>query len=196
MQFTILAAATLATAVSAAPANVGTRAAIADNTPFGLIAIRSGSDIQYSPVNAAKGSLFLQLPAQNATCEATSDNTATFVLNNGTLSLYTPSTINQTLYTDRSGMGQGVLKYSTAPGGYGPGRNSETQGWVVDDAGDLTFAGSSLLACPNSIDGAYSLWVSAGSTSPAGNSNCTGIAARTSVITTPNACTYTFTAAS
>lgn len=188
--------ASLLTSAAAAPALQyrQSNATIADNTPFGLIAIRSGSDLQYSSFSAANGGLAIGIAKQDAVCDSATE-TATFYLNNGTLNLYTPSNVTQQLYTDRSGMGQGVLQYSTTPGGYQPGKNSETSGWVVDSFGDLTFDGSSLLACPsgNSTSGPYSVWVSTGSTTPGGNSNCLGVVARTVVATTPVTCTYSYT---
>ncbi|KAH8767442.1 hypothetical protein F5883DRAFT_555026 [Diaporthe sp. PMI_573] len=198
MKFQVLSAATLVASAAAAPSlrMRQTNSTVPDGTPFNMLSIRSGSDLQYASFAAVQGGLALHVEEQGATCSNGAEQEyATFVLNQGELSLYTPANLTQTLYTDRSGMGQGVLQYSTQPGGYLPGRNSETKGWVVDQYGDLTFAGASLIACPSSIDGAYSVWVSAGVTSPGGNSNCTGIAVRTSVATEPVACTYTFTPA-
>ncbi|KAK7745775.1 hypothetical protein SLS53_002492 [Cytospora paraplurivora] len=170
---------------------------IGDNQPFGLVAIRSGSDIQYAPFSAALNGLLLDLPAQNATCSSTpAPNYATFYLSEGALYLQTPSNITQELYTDRSGMGQGVLEYSTTPGGYQAGRNSETTGWTIDQSGDLTFDGSSFIACPGSVDNSWSVWVDAGNSNPAGLENCVGIAARTVAATSSVACTYDYTHAS
>lgn len=199
MQFITFAA--LLTSAAAAPAlqHRQSNATIADDQPFGLIAIRSGSDLQYSSFAAAQGGLSIGLASQGAAC-ASATETATFFLSNGTLNLYTPSNVTQQLYTDRSGMGQGVLQYSTTPGGAQPGRNSETQGWVVDTFGDLTFDGASLLACPsgntNATASPYTVWVSAGAANPAGNANCLGVVARAVPATTPVACTYSYTPSS
>lgn len=197
MKFQVLSAATLVASAAAAPSlrvrqSNGT---VPDGTPFNMLSIRSGSDLQYASFAAVQGGLALNVKEQGATCSNGADQEyATFFLQDGELSLYTPGNVTQKLYTDRSGMGQGVLQYSTQPGGYLPGRNSETKGWVVDQYGDITFDGASLLACPSSVAGAYSVWVSAGVANPAGQ-NCTGIAVRTSVATEPVACTYTFTPA-
>lgn len=196
MKFQVLAAATLVASATAAPRMHARQSngTVPDGTPFSLLSIRSGSDLQYATFSASQDGLALNAATQGATCQSGEQEYATFVLNQGELSLYTPANVTQTLYTDRSGMGQGVLQYSTQPGGYLPGRNSETKGWVVDQYGDLTFDGDSLIACPR-VDSSYSVWVSTGVASPGGNSNCTGIAVRTSVATEPNACTYTFTPA-
>ena len=42
--------------------------------------------------------------------------------------------------------------------------------------GYLYFDDAGLIACPNSIDGAWSVWVSVGIANPAGNSDCTPFA--------------------
>lgn len=140
---------------------------------FSLLAIRSGSSIQYATFAAAKSSLFANLPAQNASCDVPGTNTATFTLTNGTLNLYAASATPQTFYVDRSGMGQGKLGYTT--GAQPAPRNAERAGWEIRD-GYLYFADAGLIACPNSIDGAWSVWVSTGIADPAGNSNCTAFA--------------------
>ncbi|KAJ0116647.1 hypothetical protein N8I77_002958 [Diaporthe amygdali] len=196
MKFQVLSAATMVASAAAFPAlHARQNGTVPDGTPFSLVSIRSGSDLQYASFSAVQGGLALNVEEQGATCEKGEQNYATFVLNQGELSLYTPANVTQTLYTDRSGMGQGVLQYSTQPGGYLPGRNSETKGWTVDQYGDLTFDGASLIACPTDVGSAYSVWVSAGVTNPGGNTDCVGVAVRTSVSTDPNACTYTYTPA-
>ncbi|KAK7702570.1 hypothetical protein SLS64_009533 [Diaporthe eres] len=197
MKFQVLSAAAIVASASAAPSLVARQnGTIPDGTPFNLVSIRSGSNLQYASFSAVQGGLALNAPEQGADCLKGEQNYATFSLSQGELLLYTPGTVEQKLYTDRSGMGQGVLQYSTQPGGYLPGRNSETKGWVLDQYNDLTFDGASLVACPSSVAGAYSVWVSTGTATPGYNQNCTGIAARATVATEPNACTYTFTAAS
>lgn len=69
-------------------------------------------------------------------------------------------------------------------------RNGERKGWAVKD-NHLQFDGSSPIACPNSIDGAWSIWASAGVNNPAGNENCVGINARVIPTSNPNGCRYT-----
>ncbi|RDW68692.1 cell wall protein PhiA [Aspergillus mulundensis] len=180
MKFTSVAAvASLAAAASAAPSTPET---------FGLVAIRSGDAVQYSGFNAAKGSLFAGLPKQNATCEGTDDGFATFYIKDGGLYLYGTDETQQ-FYVDRSGMGQGKIGYTTGDSSSAP-RNGELTGWSIDKNNHLVFDGSSPIACPNSIDGAYSIWASAGVANPAGNSDCVGIAARVEKSDSPVACTY------
>ncbi|KAL5318847.1 hypothetical protein ACEPPN_013914 [Leptodophora sp. 'Broadleaf-Isolate-01'] len=172
MQFSAITA--LTTLVSLAVASPTPQLPVATNPSyFSLLAIRSGSAIQYATFSAAKSSLFANLPAQNASCDAEGVNTATFTLNNGTLNLYAASATPQTFYVDRSGMGQGKLGYTT--GAQPAPRNAERTGWEIRD-GYLYFNEAGLIACPNSIDGAWSVWVSAGIENPAGNSNCTAFA--------------------
>lgn len=197
----IAASSTLIAAAAAAPALQARQlnfTSVPDNTPFSVLSIRSGSAVHLASFSALESGLDLAVSSQGATCEAET-NTANFYLSEGALYLYTPSNITQQLYVDRSGMGQGVLQYSTSPGGYGATRNAETTGWAVDETGELNFDGSSLLACPssaNSTTGPWSLWVNVGVANPAGNSGCLGISSKAVEATTPNTCTYTFRAAS
>lgn len=84
--------------------------------------------------------------------------------------------------------GQGKLGYTT---GAEPGpRNGERQGFEVDEHGNLSFNGAGFIACPNSIDGAHSVWVNAGVTNPAGNKDCVGVSARTVENEDPVGCLY------
>lgn len=85
--------------------------------------------------------------------------------------------------------GQGKIGYTT--GAQPPPRNSERQGWAIDSQNHLQFQGKDLIACPNSIDGAWSIWADAGVANPAGNTDCVGIAARVEDVTNPNSCVYT-----
>ncbi|KAJ5769653.1 hypothetical protein N7520_004212 [Penicillium odoratum] len=154
---------------------------------FGVVAIHSGSLVQYSAFNAAKSSIFAGLPSQNASCANAGEKDATFYLNDGALYLYDQSATPQEIYVDRSGMGQGKIGYTT--GAQPAPKNSERRGWATKN-GHLQFAGNDLIACPNSIDGAWSIWVSAGVANPAGNSDCVGIAARVES-TSSKGCVYT-----
>ncbi|KUI63317.1 hypothetical protein VM1G_11039 [Cytospora mali] len=196
MKFQLLTAAFAATAaaVPALRTRQSNGTTIGDNEPFGLMALRSGSAIHFSSFSASQNGIQIGLDSQGASCDSTDSNDATFYLSNGALYLLTPSNITQELYTDRSGMGQGVLQYSTTPGGYQAGRNSETTGWVIDAAGDLTFDGADFIACPNSIDDAWSAWISAGVSQPGGSTGCVGVVARTvKAVQTPAVCTYSYT---
>ncbi|KAJ5538870.1 hypothetical protein N7494_008349 [Penicillium frequentans] len=176
----VLFAASLAASASALPST--------KSDTFGIVAIHSGSGVQYSSFNAAKSSIFAGLKSQNASCARPKEQDATFYLNNGALYLYDQSATPQEVYVDRSGMGQGKIGYTT--GAQPAPKNAERQGWATKD-GHLQFAGNDLIACPNSIDGAWSIWADAGVANPAGNSNCVGIAARVESTSNPNGCVYT-----
>lgn len=187
---------------------------------FQLMALRSGSEIHFAGFSAAKNSVFLDLPSQNATCADGPEEKATFFLRDGGLYLYGDVATEQQLYADRSGMGtstpfispsscfcplacltrQALIMFSRRIGqgkfGYTTGmepppRNAEETGWVLDEANDLSLNGTGLIACPNSIDGAWSVWVDAGVDQPAGNSDCVGFSARAVQIDEPNSCLYT-----
>ncbi|GKT40996.1 cell wall protein phiA [Colletotrichum spaethianum] len=158
---------------------------------FQLMALRSASPVHFSPFQAAKSSIFLQLPSQNASCDDSEPkDAATFYLDNdGGLFLYAASATPQQLYADRSGMGQGKLGYTT--GAQPAPRNGERTGFTIDRYGDLTLKGSSFVACPDSIEGSWSVWVSAGIANPAGNTGCLGVSARAVEVAQPDSCTYT-----
>ncbi|KAI0424541.1 hypothetical protein F5Y09DRAFT_324088 [Xylaria sp. FL1042] len=172
-----------------------TSTVIGPNEPFGLMALRSASPIHFAQFSAARSSIFLNLPSQNTTCDdgtkPTTANSATFTLSeDGGLYLYSTSAPYQQLFVDRSGMGQGVTGYTT---GAQPGpRNGERTKFSVDESGYLSFNGAGFIACPNSIDGAWSIWVDAGVSNPGGNSGCLGLTALAVKITdAPNSCSYT-----
>lgn len=97
-------AASAATAVSALPTAAKNQAQSGDKT-FSVVAIHSGSGVQYSSFNAAKSSLFAGLPSQNASCARPKEQTATFYIQDGALYLYDQSATPQEIYVDRSGMG-------------------------------------------------------------------------------------------
>jgi hypothetical protein len=91
--------------------------------------------------------------------------------------------------TDRNSTGQGKIGYTT--GAQPAPKNSERKGWAINDQNHLQFGGKDLIACPNSIDGAWSIWADAGVANPAGNKDCVGIAARVEDVANPNGCLYT-----
>jgi len=94
-------------AVLPALASLAAAGSIPDGSPFNLMALRSASDVHFAPFNAALSSIFLHLPEQNATCDAESDGTATFYLEDGSLFLYgDDDDARQQLFADRSGMGK------------------------------------------------------------------------------------------
>ncbi|CAI7672274.1 unnamed protein product [Penicillium viridicatum] len=173
-------AASVSAVVSAAPST--------QSKTFGVVAIHSGSGVQNAAFNAAKGSIFAGLPSQGASCARPQEQQATFYIDGGALYLYDQSATPQQIYVDRSGMGQGLIGYTT--GAQPTPKNSEREGWTEKD-GHLQFGGHDLIACPNSIDGAWSIWASAGIANPAGNTDCVGIAARVVETSNPNGCSYT-----
>ncbi|KAI1472145.1 cell wall protein PhiA [Daldinia caldariorum] len=165
-------------------------AKIAPGAKFSLMALRSASEVHFAGFEAAKSSLFLKLPSQNASCDAGPADYATFYLqDDGGLYLYAASATPQQLYVDRSGMGQGKLGYTT--GAQPTPRNGERTSFALDESNDLTFNGAGFIACPDSIDGAWSVWVSAGVNQPAGNQGCLGISVRAVEVSKPNGCLYT-----
>jgi len=104
MQFTTTTL--LSTVVALAAAAPAPQLPVAENPRFfSLIAIHSGSAVQYSPFNAALSSIFAGLPDQGASCDKAGQTTATFYLNNGSLGLFAASATPQELFVDRSGMG-------------------------------------------------------------------------------------------
>ncbi|KAI0205304.1 hypothetical protein F4808DRAFT_280185 [Astrocystis sublimbata] len=161
---------------------------------FNILALRSASPIHFAQTSAALNSIFLNLPAQNATCDdgtkPIEQNYATFfIADDGSLELWRHSATPQWLYVDRSGMGQGKLGYTT--GAQPAPRNGERTKWEIDQYGDLTFNGAGFIACPDSIDGAWSVWVDAGVVNPGGNKDCLGFSARTvKSAETANSCDY------
>ncbi|KAI9149041.1 Cell wall protein phiA [Paramyrothecium foliicola] len=158
-------------------------------TKFGIMSLRSASPIHFGQVSAAQSNLFIHLPDQHATCKGKPQNEATFYVKDGELFLYTPPKApKQKVYVDRSGMGQGNLGYLT--GDQGLPRNGETKGWKVEND-YISFNGAGLLACPNSIDDAWSIWVSVGNDKPAGLEGCLGFNPRVIPLDKPVKCSYT-----
>jgi hypothetical protein len=100
----VLFAASLAATASALPSTKS-------NNTFGLVAIHSGSGVQYSSFNAAKSSIFAGLKSQDASCARPKEQDATFYLNDGALYLYDQSATPQEVYVDRSGMGKTSIAY-------------------------------------------------------------------------------------
>ncbi|KAI5860944.1 cell wall protein PhiA [Durotheca rogersii] len=182
---------TLATAalVFGASAVAQTEGPLPADAKFTLMALRSASPVHFSSVSAAKSGLFLQLPNQEASCDGEAATQATFYLKDGGLFLYAASATPQQLYADRSGMGQGVIGFTT--GAQPTPKNGERGTFALDANNNLNFNGAAFLACPNSIDGAWSLWVSTGVAEPAGNKDCLGVSLRAVEAVNPNGCVYT-----
>ncbi|ROT36376.1 hypothetical protein SODALDRAFT_325724 [Sodiomyces alkalinus F11] len=159
--------------------------------PFGIMALRSASPIHFAQGSAARNSLFLNLPEQNATCtDGPAPSGAIFTLIDGNLYLYAEPEPYQQIFVDRSGMGQGIVGYTT--GDQPLPRNAEREGWELDANNNLSFKGTGLLACPNSIDGAWRIWLSVGIGKPAGQEGCLGFSPRAIELTEPQSCEYTY----
>lgn len=162
------------------------------NGVFKVMAIRSASDIHYADLQAATGGLRINYPKQNSSCTNPEVNYASFTLSQdtGDLYLYTANPPLQA-YVDRSGMGQGVLRFST---GVQPiGKNQERGPFKIDEEGNLVFAAANgvtgFQACPNALGGGYSVWL-AGNTNPGGNSDCVGFVAKALKEDPPVKCLY------
>ncbi|KAL7796719.1 hypothetical protein V8C37DRAFT_371266 [Trichoderma ceciliae] len=156
---------------------------------FDIIALRSASPIHFAQVSAARSGLFLRLPHQNATCKGESSGHATFYVANEELVLYSCEGEAQTVFVDRSGMGQGIVGYVT--GNPSLPRYGELKGWRIDANNNLWFKDSGLVACPNSIDNSWRIWLNLGLSQPGGSEGCLGITARTLKNTKPVSCRYT-----
>ncbi|KAL7897184.1 hypothetical protein HDV63DRAFT_380107 [Trichoderma sp. SZMC 28014] len=156
---------------------------------FDVMALRSASPIHFAEVSAAKGGLFLNLPHPNATCDGKSSGHATLYIENEELVLYSCKGEKQKVFVDRSGMGQGVVRYVT--GDQGLPRYAELQGWATDENKNLNFKGEGFVACPHSIDGSWSLWLDLKLSQPGGNKDCLEFTARELENKKPVGCKYT-----
>ena len=193
MKFTTAAvAATAAAIVSASPCGPNpTNFKINDGDVFTVMAIRSGSDIQYAELQAANRGLLINTPKQNASCSE-DVNYASFRLSEGNLYLNTENP-PQEFFVDRSGMGQGIIQYTT--GAQQPGRNSERTGFTIDGNSnpvfrDQTGKDTGFQACPGAFPGGYAVWLDS-ITNPAGYKDCLDFIARAVKATKPVSCSYT-----
>jgi hypothetical protein len=190
MKFT--AAAAIAATAAVASAGPIEPAKINDGDVFSILNIRSGSDFQNTQLQAANNSLLINAPAQNAFCGPENPNYAQFQLSNGTLYLYTANPPQQ-FFVDRSGMGQGVIQYTT--GAQQPVKNGERQGFTVNEKGSLVFRDQTgqdigFQACPGALGGGYSVWLDS-VTNPAGATDCLGFNAFALKEEKPVKCSYT-----
>ncbi|KAM0460037.1 hypothetical protein ACHAO4_002167 [Trichoderma viride] len=156
---------------------------------FDVMALRSASPIHFAQLSAAKGGLFLNLPLSNATCESKTSGHATLYIEDEELFLYSCKGEKQKVFVDRSGMGQGVVRYVT--GDQALPRYAEIKGWATDKDKNLNFKGEGFVACPHSIDGSWSLWLDVGLAQPGGNKDCLGFTARELENKKPVGCKYT-----
>ncbi|XP_014550715.1 hypothetical protein COCVIDRAFT_114806 [Bipolaris victoriae FI3] len=170
---------------------------------FRLMSLRTGTEIQYGNVQAKDGNLVINSPDQNnKTCAINGDrenvtsgiNYASFTLDqdDGSVYIYTFNPPLQ-LYVDRSGMGQGNVRYST---GVQPiGKNQERGPFKINDEGDLVFAAGGLTgdvgfqACPGAVGGGWKIWLS-GVDKPAGSEGCTPFTMKALKETETKKCLY------
>lgn len=181
MQFATLAL-TAATCAMAAPApqSAGQPNTNPDLVIFGVVTEQPGGKLQGNGWGAMHKGLFTgDSPQEGASCNGEYQQFAYFVLNkaeSGTLSLYTDGKPWQQLFVDRSGMGQGMLQYTT--GAEPAPRNAERGGWAIDENNILSFAGNDkFLACPGGPNNSFRVLPDVGIENPAGYSGCTGIRA-------------------
>ncbi|KAL4724420.1 hypothetical protein ACLX1H_009034 [Fusarium chlamydosporum] len=201
MQFKTLFTASLLSGLAVAapsPKATCTSEAKTESSPvpktFGLVALRSGSPIHFSSFSASQSGFDLLLPKdkQGAKCVGGKDQgTATFRLSKeGELFLYSTGKEQQIAYTDRSGMGQGVLQYTS---GKSYPRNAETKGWKINKSGNLVFGQdeANFTACHDGFYDSWSIWVATGAEHP-GNTDkeCLGFNARVAEIKDATSCVY------
>ncbi|KAF5676147.1 ferric reductase Fre2p [Fusarium heterosporum] len=178
MQFKTLFTASLLSGLAfAAPSEKATKSC---EKTFDLVALRSASDIHFTRFSASQGGFQLGLPEdkQKAKCKGDSHGIANFRIKDGELYLYNTGKEQQKVYTDRSGMGQGVLQYSSKGS---ISKNAESKGWKVTKSGDLVFGkdNASFIACPNGPDKSWNVWVYVGNDRPGySEKECLGFTAR------------------
>lgn len=179
-------AASLAAVSFAAPA---CQAQPVDNPyqKFTLVAINSGTDVQYADVSAGLGKLWLKRTPQGAVCDKPSERAFLDIVDGAGFLYSRPVPQGQQLWVDRSGMGQGNLGFTT--GGQAIPRNGERTGFGIS-GGHFQFDGKDFIACP-SVNGTYGLYVDVGIENPAGNKDCLPVALRVTNETDPIACYYT-----
>lgn len=177
------------TAIAApAPLSTGTPDA---PTPFGGVAIRSASDIQYASVNANGTYFYLRrstatyTPPSVPSTNTTDIPTTQFVIGNSTktLSLNVAVPGGQQVYVDDVG----ALRFTTAHSG-NTGEGSQTWGFEIREQ-NLKFKGYDFSACPlgEEEDNAYKIYVATGTVVPA---ECLGFLIRTSEVAGQSAYQY------
>ncbi|KAF9771798.1 hypothetical protein IL306_010544 [Fusarium sp. DS 682] len=168
-------------------------AATPKQTIFQGLALRSASPIHFNYLQAAEDHISLKLKKQGASCDrGVKTNEATFLLSGDELYLYKTDNPPQQLYVDRSGMGQGLLGYTT--GVQGIPRNGERKGFKINKDGILQFDGSDFIACPNGKDlekTSWSVWINAGVANPGWSENCLGFSVKAAKVDKPVGCQYT-----
>ncbi|KAH6613649.1 hypothetical protein B0J18DRAFT_440601 [Chaetomium sp. MPI-SDFR-AT-0129] len=158
---------------------------------FGIMALRSASPIHFASAGASQNGIALNLSDARADADCVDGSkpkSATFYIEDERLYLYgKKGGVVQQFVVDRSGMGQGVVRYSTKTES-DPTGHLEVKGWAVDETGNLNFKGTGLQACP-AEDGSWNIWL-ATVAKPAGQEGCLGFSARTVDVKKPVQCTY------
>lgn len=194
MKFTTaFTAASAAALVSASPLGTApTDTKIKAGDVFSIMALRSASDIHFASLQAANSGFLLNTSKQNASCSE-NVNYASFRLTDaGELFLNTENPPQQA-FLDRSGMGQGVFRYTN--GVQGPTRNGEVIGFTLDENSNLVFKDrtgkeNGFQACPGALPSGYSVWLDTNQ-NPGGNQNCLLFSARAVKQDKPVTCSYT-----
>ncbi|QSZ32588.1 hypothetical protein DSL72_002167 [Monilinia vaccinii-corymbosi] len=165
--------ATLLASTAAASPLVSARA---EGNAFGLISIRSGSDLQARAINAAEGGLWI---GKNTTtyCPLTSGcpagNTTTFTAANGLLSLNTAVPGGQQVY-----IASNTSAISFTPPHSADTHGGKAQGWNYtagqgESFGKLSFPEYGFIACASTEGkGIYQVYATLGGSA---TGNCTGI---------------------
>ncbi|KAH7303928.1 hypothetical protein B0I35DRAFT_154977 [Stachybotrys elegans] len=166
-------------------------AGVAAAQAFRLVAENACSPIHNGYFNAALSNIYINLEQNDALCPSV-NNPSTVIMSIIGDGLYFSSSRNpvQTVWVDRSAAGQGKIGYLTQDHWIPPG--AEFNGWSLDDSGSLTFDGASFIACPNGLNGAWTVWLNVGIAQPGGNVGCVPVLGREAVTYLPYAsCTYT-----
>ncbi|KAI0015572.1 cell wall protein PhiA [Xylariomycetidae sp. FL0641] len=155
---------------------------------FTLQIDNSNAALDYAGVSAANKELFVKLAGkQGANCDTgNSVSTATFYMKDGNLFLF--GNLNQEMFADLSGMGQGIMQYTT--GDEGKPKNAQRGTFALDDTTHiLTLDGNGFVACPND-DGSWILLADAGISEPTGRKGCVNVNLKANEATAPVSCVY------
>lgn len=158
MQFYPLSLLALATYTLASPVPQNDELPTNGN-PFGVGAV--GTGIQNQQLTASAGRIFIG-GAQDTQCDGGQrQDFATFVrYSDSTVFLYKLGNPPQQLWSDQSGMGQGITGYTT--GAQSAPKNAGREGFEIDPyTRSLTLNGVGAKACPTTEEGKWSVWFTA-----------------------------------
>jgi hypothetical protein len=176
---------------------IGEDAAPKVGDTFKLVAVpKVANEIECKPIQAINNNLIINAPEQGATCDSDAQvDFATFYLNGlGGLFLNTNNNTNliQQIAFDRSGMGQGVIQYTT--NAQELSKNQERGPFQFGVNNDLLIhdpngKDTEFQACPGAADGGWEVWV-AGVEKPAGIEGCVKMNARAVKVEDAATCSY------